>query len=118
MVYVFVVCVITLLVLISLARLVEIYSSRNQESIKEENEDNPTYSELLQRPEWKAKRQTILERDKFKCVICGSTEHLHVHHKRYRIDPKTGNKVLPWEYDDDELVTLCSYHHRMIHRRR
>ena len=83
-----------------------------------QNHSTSTYSQLLQRPEWKAKRQKILERDGFKCVLCGESNNLHVHHKRYRRDPVTGEKVLPWEYSDDDLITLCDHHHRMIHRRR
>ncbi len=36
--------------------------------------------------------------------------YLHVHHKFYFIDK------LPWEYEDDALVTLCNWCHWEIHQ--
>ena len=60
------------------------------------------YSELLQDPRWQKKRVDILQRDNFTCQHCGSTEKsLQVHHLRYQKWKK------PWEYDNDELLTLC-----------
>lgn len=73
------------------------------------------YSELLKHPKWKEKRLKILQRDNFRCVVCGYDKKLQIHHKRYKTDPKTGKRILPWEYDDDDLVTLCDLHHRRIH---
>ena len=65
--------------------------------------------EQYKRPEWQRRRTEILTRDDWTCQDCGSKEEqLHVHHRFY----EKGRKV--WEYEDDELVTLCKYCHREI----
>lgn len=65
-----------------------------------------TYAELLKDPRWQKKRSEIMRRDNFTCQHCGSTDkELHVHHRMYR---KGAN---PWEYGNDELVTLCKNCH-------
>lgn len=53
--------------------------------------------------DWNARRQIVLERDGHRCVRCGATSHLHVHHILNRseaIDHSTQN-----------LVTLCVHCH-------
>lgn len=66
-----------------------------------------TYSELLQDPRWQAKRLTILSRDNYTCRQCSATNtELHVHHHVYL----TGH--LPWEYEDEYLITLCAKCHQ------
>ena len=51
-----------------------------------------------------------MQRDNFTCVNCGDTENqLHVHHKLYI----SGND--PWEYTDEQLITLCSKCHKLEH---
>lgn len=75
-----------------------------------------TYEELLQTKEWKAKRESILQRDKHKCVFCGSTQDLQVHHKYYSKYPN-GKMVKPWNYPDNALITLCKDCHNKIHRK-
>lgn len=68
------------------------------------------YAELLKRPEWKAVRLRILERDNYTCQKCGKKrKYLQVHHLRY---PKSG---IPWESPDEDLVTLCMFCHEMEH---
>lgn len=68
-----------------------------------------TYSEQKNHPKWQRKRLEILERDGFKCTICGENEKsLHVHHLYYL--PKT----LIWEYDDEALKTVCEKHHNQL----
>jgi len=47
----------------------------------------------------------------YEFVECPKAIHLHVHHKFY-IDGK-----LPWEYEDDALVSLCNWCHWDIHQR-
>ena len=65
-------------------------------------EKKKTYSELLRSPLWQKKRVEILERDNYICQYCGSTtKELHVHHKIYK------KGAAPWEYDNDNLITLC-----------
>lgn len=70
-----------------------------------------TYSDLLKDPRWQKKRLDILNRDHFRCRHCESPKKtLHVHHMYYI----KGN--LPWEYDDDCLVTLCEDCHAEVNR--
>lgn len=65
-----------------------------------------SYQELLKDSRWIKKRNEILNRDNNTCQFCGAQDrYLHVHHKRYI----QGNK--PWEYDNDDLITLCDRCH-------
>lgn len=68
------------------------------------------YSELLKDPRWLEKRESILERDNYKCqdCLCKGSE-LHVHHKKY-IDGR-----MPWEYPNELLITLCGSCHKRVH---
>ena len=67
-----------------------------------------SYSEKLKSPKWQKKRLKILERDNFKCNLCGDEEtQLHVHHLKY-----TGN---PYDAPDKDLETLCSDCHTLRH---
>ena len=69
-----------------------------------------TYGEQLRHPNWQKRRLEILKRDDFKCQVCYDGEStLHVHHRRY----VKGRMV--WEYEDDELVTLCLNCHESMH---
>lgn len=59
-----------------------------------------TYQEKLKHPKWQKKRLEILERDKWTCRHCLSTDKtLHVHHINYA--------DAPWETDNKFLITLC-----------
>jgi len=67
------------------------------------------YAKLLKNPKWQRKRLEIMQRDNFECKKCrGSDVELNVHHKEY-IKGKN-----PWEYEDDNLITLCVYCHQEI----
>jgi hypothetical protein len=47
-----------------------------------------------------------MNRDGWKCVVCGEAEKtLSVHHKYY----EQGKD--PWDYPDESLVTLCEFCH-------
>lgn len=64
------------------------------------------YAAARRRPEWQRKRLEIMQRDGFKCCVCGAADKpLMVHHHGYR------KGALPWEYPDDELQTLCEECH-------
>lgn len=76
---------------------------------------NFTYKEHLFNKKWIAKRTEILQRDNHRCVVCGSTEKLTVHHKQYHMTPD-GRKYLPWMYENRYLVTLCEKCHMKGHR--
>lgn len=61
-------------------------------------------------PDWEARRQIILERDKFICQAVGciqSGAHLHAHHKKPRWQ---GGK-----HKLENLVALCPVHHAIVH---
>lgn len=66
------------------------------------------YSDLLKDPRWQKKKNGILDRDNYTCIICGETKlTLHVHHKSYN--------GKPWEINDDQLITLCEICHEKAH---
>lgn len=68
------------------------------------------YLELLKDPKWQKKRLFIFERDNYQCQCCFDKKTtLVVHHKRY-----DRNKN-PWEYENDNLITLCEDCHKIIH---
>ena len=74
----------------------------------------PSYRELLADPRWKKKRRKIIERDGGRCVWCGRTDHLEVHHKCYYRYPD-GSYAYPWDYPDENLMTLCRDCHEKYH---
>ena len=64
--------------------------------------DKKSYSDLLRDPRWQRKRLEIMQRDGFACAECGSADKtLNVHHRHY------ARGRAPWEYDNENLVTLC-----------
>ncbi len=68
------------------------------------------YSDLLKSPKWQKKRLEILNRDGFRCSKCGDEEStLHVHHRTYIKEFK------PWDYQNDNYITLCESCHADIH---
>jgi len=68
--------------------------------------EKKTYLEKLKDPRWQKKRLEILERDKWTCQYCESTEKtLHVHHLHY-------SGVDPWETNLDFLITACEDCHK------
>lgn len=76
------------------------------------------YGKKLLDPRWQRLRLKVLDFDNWTCVDCSSsTKTLHVHHLFYLRDHE------PWEYDPEDLVTLCDGCHErreaaMIHLRR
>jgi 5-methylcytosine-specific restriction endonuclease McrA len=65
-----------------------------------------SYRDSLKDPRWQSKRSEILYRDKNTCQKCGDPGN-QVHHLQY-ID---GHE--PWEYDNDDLQTLCDDCHNI-----
>jgi 5-methylcytosine-specific restriction endonuclease McrA len=53
-------------------------------------------------------RTSVLNRDKHKCVECGSKKGLHIHHKKHRSKGGTD--------DLENLMTLCELCHTEQHR--
>lgn len=69
-----------------------------------------SYADLLRDPRWQRKRLEILGRDNFKCRYCyDATSTLHAHHTRYE------KGALPWDYNDDVIITLCESCHERWH---
>lgn len=65
-----------------------------------------SYSDLLKDPRWQKRRLQIMQRDDFKCQLCGDDKKtLNVHHLHY--------KGMPWEALDKHLITLCESCHRI-----
>ena len=65
-----------------------------------------SYSDLLRDPRWQRKRLETLQAAGWACSNCGDkTKTLHVHHLKYRRGAK------PWEYEADELRSLCEKCH-------
>lgn len=64
------------------------------------------YSEYLCSEEWHEKRESVLRRDGWRCVITSETERLHVHHISY----KNVGQELP-----EDLVTVSKRVHDIIH---
>ena len=64
-----------------------------------QSEDNREMSEEL--------RNRILQRDSWRCQICGSMLNLHVHHQLFR---SHGG-----ENCEDNLIALCSVCHSRMH---
>ena len=74
-----------------------------------------SYSKLLQDPRWQKRRLEIYTRDNWTCQMCGNGLYdgvpLNVHHHVYHIG------YLPWEYKDNELITLCEKCHSKLHNK-
>lgn len=59
------------------------------------------YRQKLKDPRWQRKRLEILNRDSWKCQLCGATDkELQIHH-RYYVNCE------PWDYPNAALVALC-----------
>jgi hypothetical protein len=75
-------------------------------------EDNPMYggegSDWRSRTEWLSIREEVLS-DQEKCLKCGSSKNLHVHHN---IPVFAGGE----KYEKRNLTTLCQNCHYQVHR--
>ena len=76
------------------------------------------YQLLLMTPEWREFRKYVIARDGYRCMNrtydykrCPNVTCLEVDHKRY-LD------LLPWEYDDEDVWTLCRTCHKRVGRKR
>jgi 5-methylcytosine-specific restriction endonuclease McrA len=62
--------------------------------------DSESYRELHRR---------VLERDGWRCQVCGSMQHLQVHHLKLR--SRSGGD------EEQNLITLCAGCHEQVHRK-
>jgi len=56
---------------------------------------------------YKKLRDRTLERDGWRCQLCGTMSNLEVHHKQFR--SRAGND------EEENLITLCSGCHSAVH---
>jgi hypothetical protein len=70
-----------------------------------------SWSELCQSEEWYQRKKEIWQLYNNQCAKCQSKDFLEVHHKYYMKD--ANGRLLPWEYPDEALVTLCRSCHQM-----
>ena len=69
------------------------------------------YENQLKTPQWKIKRQQILFRDGKKCTHCGKKTKHNIHHTVYI------KGRYAWEYENDDLITLCQPCHEKEHQK-
>ena len=72
--------------------------------------------ELLLDIRWKAKSNQIKDRDGKKCLNCGETKFLQVHHRQYHYVNSIRDYKKPWDYPHDVLITLCKACHDQGHK--
>ena len=58
---------------------------------------------------YRALHRWVLERDGWRCQVCGSMQHLQVHHLKLR--SQTGGD------EEQNLITLCACCHELAHRK-
>lgn len=51
----------------------------------------------------------VMQRDNYRCRLCGTSLNLHLHHIIYRSEDKS--KI----NDENNLIMLCAEHHRLVH---
>jgi len=66
-----------------------------------------TYADYLTTPHWRTFRRLVLERDDYRCVLCGNFKNLHVHHRDYHSG----------QYNEklNDCYTLCEECHTKFH---
>lgn len=74
------------------------------------------YGELLLDIRWQAKSNQIKDRDGKKCLNCGETKFLQVHHRQYHYVNSLRDYKKPWDYPNDVLITLCKACHDQGHK--
>jgi len=75
------------------------------------------YEIMLADPRWDIKKDVILHRDDYKCVICGHRSGLQVHLRQYHYNDHTKQFKQPWEYADNLLISVCEPCHTEGHKK-
>jgi 5-methylcytosine-specific restriction endonuclease McrA len=63
----------------------------------------------LDRNSYRALHRQVLERDHWRCQVCGRMQNLEVHHLEFR--SQSGSD------EEQNLITLCAECHARMHRR-
>lgn len=66
------------------------------------------YKEELKDKRWCKVRDMVMKRDGYRCVLCGSSNDIQVHHTIYK-------GIHAWEYPLNTLYTLCKQCHESVH---
>jgi hypothetical protein len=74
------------------------------------------YQLLLKHPKWFEKRSQIIKRDMNRCIVCGSSDKIEVHHRQYHFSKSLKSFVPPWGYKNSYLITLCNSCHDTGHK--
>jgi 5-methylcytosine-specific restriction endonuclease McrA len=85
-------------------RLAEI--AVHQKHLAIQCEEDRRYELYLQSPEWRRRRQRVLERDNYRCQGCGEQRATQVHHRTYQ---HIYREFL------FELISLCDDCHGRLH---
>ena len=101
----------------ALERQSNIYKTNDVDTVIQQGRSyfDYTYEELLQTQSWKEKRLKILNRDNYTCTFCHKQKPVMVVHHKYYLKYPNEQHVLPWDYPDDALITLCDDCHKWWH---
>ena len=88
-------------------RLAEI--ATYQKHLLIQQEEARRYENYLQSPQWRQKRQIVLERDNHRCQGCGQQRATQVHHRTYH------NIYREFLF---ELISVCDECHARLHENR
>ena len=83
----------------------EIQLAQENERQDKQNRWWEWYNNYLNSPEWREKRERVLERDNYRCRACEDEQATEVHHLTYN---HVGSEPL------FELVSVCNFCHEMI----
>ena len=75
--------------------------------------ENNSYRLFYSSKDWREKRKEILERDNHACVICSELYRITMAQDVHHILNLRENYDL--RLDNDNLISLCSDHHKMVH---
>jgi len=67
------------------------------------------YAKYLSHPLWQEKRDEVFKRYGKRCIKCGTTKEIAVHHKTY------SDGKMPWEYPNENFIVLCEKCHSATH---
>ena len=63
----------------------------------------------LSREDYRLLHRQVLDRDGWRCQICGRGQHLEVHHLKLRSQSGAD--------EEQNLITLCAQCHEAVHRK-